>query len=426
MINNSFLSKYIYTFEYDNNQTILYNSLNGSIVLLENKYLDNDFKSLDMDQKKQLEEMGFLLDSSKAYQQIIEAYDNCKSDRLSMIIELTQKCNLRCIYCYQEEWIREDRISNDTIEKVLKYIENCIKSEDYKVMDVNFIGGEPIIEQEFLLLIYDKLIKLCKELNVKLQIDIDTNGVLLTREFLEKLENVNLSVSLTMPNDHNVKRLTLDGQATYDTIINNLIKCKDIFESSEKNCNLVIRYNIDQENKIYFSKFLDDLQGTGLKFTVYTAYTFEHECNPYKNTWDLNSYKIWNSSECIDLLIERNLLVTHKPNISISPCKAYYKHNLKIFSDGYLGLCNGYYPNLKKYKIDDVYNNINRVIELFPEKKEKPFNNVTCNNCRELAICGGTRFCKEKFCEYGFVNLEAYVKTYVKHILNGNDNFFPF
>ena len=426
MLNNSNLSRYVYTFAYNDNQTILYNSLNRSVILLDNEKLNNNFKNLSGDEINQLKEMDFLNDNNNPLRKITEIYDNCNSDVLNLIIELTQKCNLQCTYCYQEDWSKSDKISLDTIEKILVYTRNCLESKNYTKLSVNFIGGEPLVESELLILIYDKLKLLCDELAIKFQIDIDTNGVLLTREFLSKLDNVNLSVSLTLPDDHDIKRVTKSGQSTYDTIVSNLILCKDIFESKDKNCKLFIRYNVDYYNKSKFPEFLDHLLATGLKFYAYTAYTFEHECNPYKNTWSLNDYKIWNSSEGIDILIDKGFHITHSPNVGVIPCKAYYKHSLKIYADGYLGLCNGHSPTLKKFKIDDVYNDIDNVIEFFPEKKQKPFANSTCSNCKELALCGGARFCKDKFCEYGDLNLETYLKTYVKHMLIGNSNYFLF
>lgn len=64
MLNNSNLSRYVYTFAYNDNQTILYNSLNRSVILLDNEKLNNNFKNLSGDEINQLKEMDFLNDSN--------------------------------------------------------------------------------------------------------------------------------------------------------------------------------------------------------------------------------------------------------------------------------------------------------------------------------------------------------------------------
>ena len=78
-------------------------------------------------------------------------------------------CNLRCIYCHNPEtWIKNNgnqRTSEDLIEQIIKY------KNYYQKGGVTFSGGEPLLQNEFLL----EMLKLCKEHG--LHTAIDTAGV---------------------------------------------------------------------------------------------------------------------------------------------------------------------------------------------------------------------------------------------------------
>lgn len=418
-MNNNLLSNHIHTYAYDDNRTILYNSFNQAITLIENKFLNNNFSDLNEEDFLQLTEMGFI--DKKELLSIKESYSNFSSQTLSIIIELTTNCNLNCTYCYQDNWEKKENISIDTLDKTATYIKNCILNENYKFLELNLFGGEPLLAKNEIIYIYSKINSICKDLNVTLKTRITTNGVLLTSNFLNNFESIDIIVSLTPKSDHDSKRIYNNSTGTYDTILNNLKNCREIFNSS---ANLFIRYNTNYYNLNLFESFICSLKSLNIKFNIQTAYTFEHNYTLFKNTLSLTDYKIWNSSTVIDILIKNNLNVLHKPNSAAIPCTGYYKHNIKIFSDGYLGLCNGYFPNKKKFTIDDVYENINLVENLFPEKLQIPYDNKNCSTCKELFLCGGKKFCKEKPCEYGFIDLGTYLKTYIKHTLNNNNQYF--
>lgn len=91
----------------------MHNSSNGVITLVENIKFNNNFEKINENEKEELEKMGFFINNSVAYQNVIDGYNIFKADTLSTIIELTQKCNLKCVYCYQEDWNRTDSISEE-------------------------------------------------------------------------------------------------------------------------------------------------------------------------------------------------------------------------------------------------------------------------------------------------------------------------
>ena len=92
----------------------------------------------------------------------------------SLLIELTQKCNLNCLYCFYRDYGRiENEISKNDIINIL---------QKYKHIDnIYLTGGECTLAIDFL-----DIIKICSE---KAPVTIFTNGVSLSEtEFLDKVD----------------------------------------------------------------------------------------------------------------------------------------------------------------------------------------------------------------------------------------------
>ena len=64
-----------------------------------------------------------------------------KEIRFSPSLCVTHKCNLKCIYCYQNH-DKDNRMSFDTACKSIDWIFSNIP-ENMKGVEVSFIGGEP-------------------------------------------------------------------------------------------------------------------------------------------------------------------------------------------------------------------------------------------------------------------------------------------
>ncbi|MDX1301830.1 radical SAM protein [Photobacterium sp.] len=422
-MNNYGLNKYVFEVGYDKENSILYNSINRATVLLEREKLQDGVIRGSEGELDELRRLGFFLSDVEAISHIQNTYNNFYSNRLEIIIELTEKCNMDCVYCYQSQWNKNSNISSATIDKTIKYIENCFKTGEYSGLQFYFFGGEPLLQKRKILEIYKKAKSICENHNALIWIHIDTNGVLLAPEFIEEFDNLRVAVSLTLQVDHDKKRLTRGNKANYIAIERNIVSCNRIFINDSRK-ELIIRYNSDSTNKKYLPEFFGHMKNLGIKYTPKIAYTHEHKYNHYKNGMSYDEFKLWNSSQVIDLSIEHGLNVLQSPSLLKTPCRAYYRHNIKIFADGRVGLCNGDFTGRKCLKINDIYTNPNKLLELAQEKNMSPFNNDTCISCREIAICGGKHFCRDNPCNYGTVDLEIFLRTYVKQTLLGNQHYF--
>src|SRR5262245_41489693 len=62
---------------------------------------------------------------------------------LRAVIELTNRCNLRCQHCFDERQAGTGDLSLDVIQSVLREGKQC------RVEHLSFSGGEPTLHREF-------------------------------------------------------------------------------------------------------------------------------------------------------------------------------------------------------------------------------------------------------------------------------------
>lgn len=120
---------------------------------------------------------------------------------LQVALDITNKCNLRCLHCFNssgENQIVDDEMTDD---EVLSFIDSLVPLQLYNVC---FCGGEPLMRKELLL-------KCIKKLSVNnTTISMVCNGILATPETLDALISTglrNLQFSLDGATCHSHDRL---------------------------------------------------------------------------------------------------------------------------------------------------------------------------------------------------------------------------
>lgn len=129
-----------------------------------------------------------------------------KENRFSPTICVTQRCNLNCIYCYQKHDSRD--MTFETAKKCIDYIFENVP-EKFNSVEIDFMGGEPLLRFDFLKQIYDYVNE--KNVNIPYLFFATTNGTVLDDEmkkwFTEHKENFVLGLSLDgTPETHNYNR----------------------------------------------------------------------------------------------------------------------------------------------------------------------------------------------------------------------------
>lgn len=155
-------------------------------------------------------------------------------------ISLTDKCNLRCVYCMPEDKVYENNLINDTLSlNDYKFIINGLAQVGIK--KIKFTGGEPLL--------YPHLIELIKYAHYECNIDdisITTNGIGLNEIAYELkrsgLKSVN--ISLDSLKSYKYKSITRGGNLT--DVLKSINRCLELGIKVKINCVVIKRFNDDE------------------------------------------------------------------------------------------------------------------------------------------------------------------------------------
>ncbi|MFI3173127.1 MAG: radical SAM protein, partial [Eubacteriales bacterium] len=213
---------------------------------------------------KFLEEKGYLKEVPKRITEhpateLLEFHANNRIE--SIILQVTQNCNLRCSYCaysggYVNRVHNNKRMSRDIAKKGIDFL---IKhSRDCDVVSIGFYGGEPLLEFELIKYCINYAIENIEDKVVKY--NLTTNATLLNREIIEFFEkyDVNIMISLDGPEEiHNKNRRFADNNTgSYDAILERLQLIKDEYPKYFENN---VHYNtvLATDNFSCINKFLN-------------------------------------------------------------------------------------------------------------------------------------------------------------------------
>ena len=250
-------SKYNFDFE-DNGILYLYNSKNAAFVKMAKEDDKKSFNtlceselSLDNPMVKALYNRGYIVDDDiDEYKEVQKNIKKIYSDRdkcLNLMIYATEQCNFRCVYCCEEHVNK--KLSDENWENILKFIDKRIEQDKICVVRISFFGGEPLLESKKILDFSRKLNDLKKKYK-KLIIDnnITTNGYLLTPKLYDELVKLNLlTYQITVDGfakTHNQMRPRVDGEGTWDKIIENL----KYINSKKDKASIIVRSNFNATN----------------------------------------------------------------------------------------------------------------------------------------------------------------------------------
>ncbi len=375
------LNKKVYSF---NNQ-IIENYIN-------NRNDENTKKIFDVIQKKSLE--------------IIELRKKIifHEDKLNLIrILVTNNCNLKCKYCYALDGNYGQKItymSKYIADKVCKYIH-----DNYKfVREINFFGGEPMLNIEVIEYICNKIVHQYHISSRKIPtFSVVTNGTVMSEKILEVIKKykINVTVSLDYPdelvNDDN--RIYSNGTGTFKIIdknINKLIKETDSLFAIEATYN---QKHI--ENKIsYIDIIKKNYFNYGVKLSIVSPVSnnnlfleknknfFEEQLQLFSSigiasqnlmTFLKSLFSHSFSEYYCDALIGQ---IAISPNGDIYPCQMFIAQNID--------------SSLKKFCIGNVQNlENNRKSEILKWLKKYNTKNLnSCKNCNIKSSCSDCVFYK--------------------------------
>ncbi len=426
------LSKFVKTVKH-NDDIVLYNTINQAVIELPRQAVQDRkiVANIDDESIEALREAFFLSETDSEIVSNLPDY-LINDKKLFISVELNLSCNLRCPYCYQAGTHDGKVISDDTLDSLVNYVKKVYEKSPFEDLFVKILGGEPT-------LVWKKFHKICKDLlaftksaGIKFHLLVDTNCTLIDDLLtLEGYDSLLFTIPLSYKECHDKVRFDAKGNGTYEKIIENI----NIIHQKLPDAKIVIRYNVDGDNRDFFKPFLDDIREKLIfKPLVSVNYTAELNGDPnYKNTMSYVDFVEWSSSQAIDDLIMAEMPVTISPIVSVEECQYRSKYSFKLFSDGTVGSCAMSFFDKDKLSLQEL-------LDLFAEEnafsQKKQVQTIVsepaCMSCKDIFMCGGTNrlpcikaldpnLCENKIFN---VNLEKFIKKYLDYVELGKNELF--
>lgn len=147
-----------------------------------------------------------------------------KPDILGIVVKITERCNLACPYCYffynGDESHKEHPpfMGMGTVRQVIEFIRKAVTEQGIRFVRIGLHGGEPMLLKK------EKFAEMCEAFRSELDpicnllLVIQTNGILVSREWIELFSRYQVRVSVSIDGDeavHNIFRITKKGKGTY-------------------------------------------------------------------------------------------------------------------------------------------------------------------------------------------------------------------
>lgn len=317
-----------------------------------------------------------------------------KPDFTHMYLILTETCNFDCNYCFIEKENKKNNIMS--IKTAEKGIDFFIKygSNFNKKHRIILYGGEPLLNFP----VIEFSIKYLKEKYAQnplaeLNIDLITNGSLITKNIANFLSENDVSVTVSIDGFqeiHDAVRVYPSGKGTFDETVrgynllkdagcdvsvsctvgeHNIEKLESITEYLVKELHTkAVNFNLigESSNKKNDGSMLKIINKLIKSFEIARDYGVRIEPIMKKaRAFVEKQFRFYNCSAC-----GKQIVIA--PNGDVGPCHAFL--NSRKFFNG-----NIYDPNYNPI-IDPIFKEWNRY---------SPININTCINCPAIAICGG-------------------------------------
>lgn len=250
-------SRYTVRANTDDGRLVLWNTYSGSISLIkpEQKPVVLPFlKKQGVEAKNDDGMVEFLQDRGFIVQEGTNEYrkfeldfgrQHYRTNILELILLASEDCNFRCQYCYESF---ERGTMKPAVREGVKNLVRRRVEEGIDVLSVSWFGGEPLYGFPAIEDLGPFFIEMRENHGLKFMSSMTTNGYLLTPDVADKLLAWQVkSFQITIDGiaeTHDVSRPTREGQGTFHTIFNNLVK----LSRRDDDFRVRLRVNFDRRN----------------------------------------------------------------------------------------------------------------------------------------------------------------------------------
>mgnify|MGYP004639100507 FL=1 len=387
------LSSGVFVFR-DGGNNLLINS-NGYILLMDDE-LYQEFLQWNLTDGllRKLKNKGFL-------------NDKCQLEEIKLLpeffmIDLTNKCNLRCKYCFRNIETCNTSITPEVFDDICDYITKYCDQYNVKDISVQAWGGEPLLEKDLVFRIRARI----RPQKTKVHFSVETNGTLLSEKMVKELYENKIGIGISIDgreNDQNAQRVFLNGKGSFAQVAAGVKRTIGKYGNSIGTITTITRNNYQNVEAI-LDFYAKELRLKNLKFNFVHRSTFAYNDNLCLSVEEIQETEI----RIFDKLV---YLVKEGYNIFDSNIKTKIRNVLqREYSDVCLsrGCCGGrkmivfdmnggIYPceltDYKEQKIGTIYENPDLPLLLQERKKTSLFYRKKfqdkCGKCPWYFFCRG-------------------------------------
>lgn len=412
---------------------VLYNSLYGNILQLNAEeyaeYLKMESTGIcNHSLIDSLAEYNFFVDDDfdeLEYYKLLWYRSLYASGILRHTILPNLSCNCDCPYCFEEK--NGTFMTKQTARDYIRWLEPQL--ENVKQFYVSWFGGEPLLSKELIGFISSEIIHLSKKYNFEYSACIVSNGVLLDRPFIKRMNDLNIkSVQITLDGDKEVhdryRFLKGTNNGTFDIILKNL---EEYCKYTDSNIASALRVNVTDENYDSIPRLLDRIPNSiklrcMLSFRWVYAHSYGRNPGIEFSASKKGNAPFENLAHLYRLAHQKGFITnTFDEGLHCNFCECDFDRAFQIDQDGDIFMCT---HSMDKSEI------IGNIRDGFGSQKDitryakfintNPFNDPECQTCKILPICKGgcrkARYLGQKVC----ADVKHSIPTYIlekAHIL---------
>lgn len=308
----------------------------------------------------------------------------------NLVINPTLECNFNCWYCYEEH--SSGRMTLQCMDRIIKYIDQCLLVNRISSFQLDWFGGEPLLCFDEVIYPISKIIKEKMNNNaITFSNVITTNGALINEEMVSKFKEINLNnFQITFDGCeeyHNKVKKSKTERNEYTILWNNIFLLCDILDSPS----ILVRINYTEETLKNIINIIDDIPK---KYLQKLEFTFQQVWQTQENFGHIDIDNIRQEMISAGLKVLSNNLELHSYK-----CYADVLSQAVITNEGKVFKCTARdFANEEA----DGYLLENGTIEwgrVFYDRMSKTtIENEKCLNCKFLPACWGP--CSQKILGY--------------------------
>lgn len=316
-----------------------------------------------------------------------------KKNVFKIYLIITEKCNMRCKYCYKI--YKNNEMSFRTADEIIHFLFKNLKKNNINY-EIRFFGGEPLLKFDIVKFITKEIRKYNQDVLFKLS----TNGTLLSKNVINFLKKYNFLIKISLDGNniiHNSSRKFINGTGSYEHILKNISYLLKNYNKSKIYAGVTFTTRYLSFEDIISS--IIEMGITNIKF----QFAIDKNLVPNNHIMKMIKDNIYQLAEYyLYLLLKKKLLVYLLPFIGIIKQIHYRKQRkfgcgaliseISINHDGDIYPCNRFIKS-KNFIIGDVVKGIKENIYINLLNKKFHISNFSdCSNCWLKNLCGG--YCK--------------------------------